>query len=245
MNDISGPLEPAKPIRKLASDADRQRVCDELSAAMSRGQIDFTEFDERSAKAWATRYREDLVPLVADVHDAPEQIAGLPPSGPVAETPVPFNQHSPIPFAAPGGGALTPRQAVDRVRSRITGDTNGSEFSFSMMGGAVRKGDWLVPRRHNTFTVMGGNDIDLREARFEGGETEIQAYALMGGINIIVPEGVRVICDGFALMGGFDSSVDKRCTIRPESLPPDAPVVRVTGLALMGGIEVITKPRAA
>lgn len=214
---------------------------------MSRGQLDFAEFDERSTRAWATRYRDDLIPLVADVHDSPEEVVGLPAIRPTDHAPASFAEHSPRSFAsgegAAGSAALSPRQAVDRVRSRITGESRGSELSVSMMGGAVRKGDWLVPRRHNSFTVMGGNEIDLREARFESGEIEIQAFALMGGINIIVPEGVRVICDGFALMGGFDSKVDKHCTIRPDQLPTDAPVVHVGGFALMGGVQVTTKPR--
>ncbi|MGP6174856.1 DUF1707 SHOCT-like domain-containing protein [Corynebacterium sp. A21] len=246
MTDISGPVEPSQPIRKLASDEDRQRVTNELSAALGRGQLDFAEFDERSTAAWACRYRDELIPLVADVHDDPQVLAGLKPpkpAYPTAAIPAPFEGHSPAGSPSPVRGLLSPRQAVDLVRSRITGESTGSGLSASVMGGAVRNGDWLVPRIHTTITVMGGNDIDLREARFESGEIEIRAFALMGGIGITVPEGVRVICDGFALMGGFDAAIDKKATIRPADLPPDAPVVRVTGFALMGGIGVITKPR--
>lgn len=246
MTDISGPVEPSPSIRKLAADEDRRRVTDELSAAMGRGQLDFAEFDERSARAWSCRYRDELVPLVADVHDDPQTLAGMKPprsASPTSYPPVPFDGHLPAGFASPADGGLSPRQAVDLVRSRITGETTGSALSVSMMGGATRNGDWLVPRIHTTITVMGGNDLDLREARFESGEIEIRAFALMGGIGITVPEGVRVICDGFALMGAFDASVHKKATIRPADLPPDAPVVRVTGFALMGGIDVVTKPR--
>lgn len=239
MNDATDHIEPP---RKLAADDDRRRVTDELSAALGRGQLQFDEFEERSALAWSCRYRDELLPLVADIHDSPETLAGLRPNVPATPTP-----NQPMPFTTSGGDStqvpVTARTAVDQVRSRITGQTDGSELSFSMMGGATRKGDWLVANTHTSITVMGGNAVDLREARFETGEIRIYAFAVMGGIEIIVPEGVRVVSDGIGIMGGFDSSVHKHATIRPSELPADAPVVRVSGLAVMGGVSVITKPR--
>lgn len=236
-----------EPPRKLASDDDRRRVTDELSSALGRGQLQFAEFEERSAQAWACRYRDELLPLVSDIHDDPEGLAGLQPT----RLPLPAAPSPDAPVAFATGGAADPRRplnarsAVDLVRRRITGEKNGSEISFSLMGGATRHGDWLVSASHTSITVMGGNDVDLREARFESGETRIYAFAVMGGIDVIVPEGVRVICDGIGVMGGFDASVDKRTLVRPAELPADAPVVRVSGLALMGGVSVITRPRQA
>lgn len=234
MNDTPTGAAEHEPVRKLSADADRRRVTDELSEALGRGQLEFAEFEERSARAWACRYRDELVSLVADVHDSPETVAGLRPSTP--DSPVPFaGERSP--------GRFSPRQAVELVKGRITGQADGSALSVSMMGGASRSGDWLCPNNHTSITVMGGNAIDLREARFESGEIRIMAFAVMGGIEIIVPEGVRVICDGMGIMGGFDASVDKEASVRPADLPADAPVVRVGGIALMGGIGVVTKPR--
>lgn len=242
MSDTTDQQEPA---RKLAADDDRRRVTDELSAALGRGQLQFDEFEQRTAQAWASRYRDELVPLIADIHDAPETVVGVqatPPQPPGTDRPVPFAGHAVNP-AAPAGPPANARAAVDQVRSRITAGKDGSELTFSMMGGAERNGDWLVPATHTSITVMGGNDLDLREARFESDEIRIYAFAIMGGIDIIVPEGVRVVSDGIGIMGGFDTSVDKTAAIRPSELPADAPIVRVNGLALMGGVSVITKPR--
>lgn len=241
---MNEPTARNEPPRKLASDEDRRRVTDELSAALGRGQLQFDEFDERSTTAWSCRYRDELIHLIADVHDQPDAVLGvhrgLPAQPPPGEA-VPFaagsDSGAPVPLSA--------RSAVDRVRRRVTGEKDGSEISFSMMGGASRNGDWLCSRTHTSITAMGGNDIDLRDARFESGETRIYAFAIMGGIDVIVPEGVRVVCDGFGVMGGFDSHVDKRATVRPTDLPPDAPVVRVSGMALMGGVTVVTKPRGS
>jgi hypothetical protein len=52
----------------------------------------------------------------------------------------------------------------------------------------------------------------------------------MGGIEITVPEGIEVRMDVFALMGGQSG---------PRTpAPPGSPVLRVRGVALMGGVEV-------
>lgn len=234
------------PIRKLASDDDRGRIVEELSAALGRGQLDFTEFDERSTTAWACRYRDELTPLIADVHDQPESLLGLPQPdrpGPAAGAPVPFARSSPATQDGSATGGLTARKAVDLVRHRITGEKGGSGVSFAIMGGVTRTGSWLVPNSHTSIVVMGGNEIDLREARFESGEIRIYAFAVMGGIDIIVPEGVRVIDDGIGIMGGFDTTVEEGVTVRPGSLPADAPAVRIGGIALMGGVSAIIRPQ--
>ena len=78
-----------------------------------------------------------------------------------------------------------------------------------------------------------GAEIDLRDAELTSPVVEISAIAIMGGIEIIVPPGVRVEADGLALMGGFEDKV-----VEPGStMSATAPLVRITGLALMGGVE--------
>jgi hypothetical protein len=57
--------------------------------------------------------------------------------------------------------------------------------------------------------------------------------AIMGGVEVTVPPGVRVESDGFAIMGGFEDQVETAA-----STDPNAPLVRLTGFALMGGVEV-------
>lgn len=59
----------------------------------------------------------------------------------------------------------------------------------------------------------------------------VQCVAIMGGVEIKVPEGVSVEIGGLGIMGGFSGKSQK-------SPRPGAPVVRVTGLALMGGVDV-------
>ena len=92
---------------------------------------------------------------------------------------------------------------------------------------------------------MGGTDLNLLKARFTEANTRINTLALMGGIRIIVPEDVRVLSEGFALMGGFEIHDDKSVTISQHDLPANAPTLTIGGLALMGGVEVIRMARNA
>jgi hypothetical protein len=77
---------------------------------------------------------------------------------------------------------------------------------------------------------MGGVELDLRHARFAADETTITAVAIMGGIDIVVPEHLDVEVDGVGLMGGFGG--------RRIGARSGGPRVRITGFALWGGVEV-------
>jgi DUF1707 SHOCT-like domain len=111
----------------------------------------------------------------------------------------------------------------------------GHRLSVAVMSGVERKGPWRVPVDSTAFALMGGVDLDLRSAILSGPVTTITAVAIMGGIEIIVPPGIRVESSGFGFMGGWDNRASD------DRLAPDAPVLRVRGMALMGGVEIKTK----
>jgi hypothetical protein len=110
------------------------------------------------------------------------------------------------------------------------------DSSIAILAGVDRKGIWEVGPRHNAFAMMGGVDIDLREAVFTSAETVIIANAFWAGIDVIVNERTRVVVEGVGILGAFDQ-VDK---VAPQ-LTPDSPVVRVRGVALMAGVTVVRK----
>lgn len=103
----------------------------------------------------------------------------------------------------------------------------------AVMANASRKGAWTPSRQLNVIAVMGGAELDFREARMSPGITELNVFAWMGGVEVVVPPGVRVEMNGIALMGGFE---ERMRAVEPP--PPDAPVLRIGGLALMAGVEV-------
>lgn len=107
------------------------------------------------------------------------------------------------------------------------------QIIVGIMGGAERKGVWTPARQTYVLALMGGAELDFREARLPPGVTEIMVFAIMGGAEIIVPPGVHVDMSGFALMGGFGQT-----GYAPPPTDPDAPVLRIGGFAMMGGVEV-------
>jgi hypothetical protein len=137
-----------------------------------------------------------------------------------------------IDLPATGQQPTVPAQPRDVLPATTTYET-----SLAIMGGCSRKGAWLVPPRHQAFALMGGVDIDLREATFSARETVIWANAVMAGVDITVDERTHVIVEGVGIMGAFEQGRDKV----PAQLTADSPVVRVKGVALMAGVTVTRK----
>jgi Domain of unknown function (DUF1707)/Cell wall-active antibiotics response 4TMS YvqF len=102
-----------------------------------------------------------------------------------------------------------------------------------IMGGGTQKGRWRIASECTVVNVMGGADLDLTGAVVEGPETVIRVFSLMGGSDIVVPDGVHVELSGFAFMGGNDLRLENR-----PPPPPGAPVVRVRAWSIMGGTDV-------
>jgi class 3 adenylate cyclase len=109
-------------------------------------------------------------------------------------------------------------------------------WTVAIMSGATRRGRWRVGEQTNAVAFMGGCYLDLRKAEFDGPEIEITAVAFMGGVDIVVPEGVEVHLGGFAFMGG------KEAKVKPVPILPGSPLVTVRAFAFMGGVTVRSKP---
>ena len=133
---------------------------------------------------------------------------------------------APVRYAQPSTVA-----APDQSRVASRAGTRVKNF-LALMSGVVRRGTWTVPARIRAFACMGGIGLDLRDATLTAPVTDIWVFALMGGVEIIVPPNVRLESDGFAIMGGFEDQLKDAA-----SNDPNAPVVRVHGLAIMGGVE--------
>jgi hypothetical protein len=197
--------QPADRRHLRVSDADREQTADLLRQAAGDGRITFDELDQRLEAAYAARTYGDLTEVTADLPAAGEQ--------------------------APGQPAGLPGTAPGRFPAARIGGEPGSGMSVAILGGVDRGGTWVVPPRHSVVAVLGGVQLDLRQARFSQREVTIDVFTLMGGVDIMVGEDVDVDVSGFGIMGGFDH----RAT--GPGLP-GAPRVRVVGLALMGGVNV-------
>jgi hypothetical protein len=121
----------------------------------------------------------------------------------------------------------TTREAAVVVKPR-----KQRRWSIALLAGCDRRGRWRPAPRSVAVAVMGGVKLDMRDATIEGDELVITAFALMGGVDIVVPEGIEVDLGGFALMGSNEH--------KPGDAPvrPGTPVVAVRAFSLMGSVTV-------
>ena len=110
-----------------------------------------------------------------------------------------------------------------------------SAGAVAILGGFSRKGNWVVPKTFNAFMLLGGGEIDMRDARFEDREVSIHIVAILGGCEVIVPEDATVRVTGVGILGAFEHSDSGGGS-------PDGPVITIDGLALLGGVDVKRKP---
>lgn len=186
----------------------RQQTIDALCEHFANDVLEVEEFERRVEAAHRASSRDDLRGLLRDL---------------------------------PGGNLPTERGGQDlssdpERRFRVTSAAHVKEkqFVFAVMGGATRRGPWTPARTNYALAVMGGVQLDFREAVLGSGVTDVQVFAMWGGVEIIVPPGMRVESHGLALLGGFEHVEDAR-TRADEA---DAPLLRITGAALMGGVEI-------
>jgi hypothetical protein len=106
----------------------------------------------------------------------------------------------------------------------------------SIMGGADRRGRWRVPRKLVVVALMGGCDLDLRQAQIEHDELKMTIFSVMAGTDVYVPEGIEVDVGGFAVMGGNGEHG------HDEPPRPGTPLVRLRLFTLMGGADVWRVP---
>lgn len=202
-----------------ASDAERERIADVLRDALADGRLGMDEFQERLDSTYQARTRGELVPLVRDLpHHGDEDTSGdhLPEVAGAQD-------------ASPPPSLRKTRRWTERIGGRAT-----SRWGIGVMGGFGRRGQWTVPRVFTGIGIMGGGELDLREARFEDRDVVIRCFALMGGFSVTVPPGVGVEVRGVGIMGGFDSSAS-------GFGDAGAPHVVITGVTVMGGVGVVRK----
>jgi predicted membrane protein len=108
-------------------------------------------------------------------------------------------------------------------------DANDYIKAVAVMSGFKRKNNSQDFRGGELTAVMGGLEIDLRDASIKS-EAIIDIFAMMGGVEMRVPEDWFIIIEGFPFMGGFED----------KTRPPKETSKRliIKGTAIMGGVEI-------
>ena len=128
--------------------------------------------------------------------------------------------------------------AVGQVlaRRRTVGDETSDEFAIAVhVGGVQRVCKATSLRRGSVSVVLGGVELDLREATLAPGGADLDLSATLGGVNVTVPTDWRVMVEDRATLGGVEALVTD-----PGELPDDAPLLRVAAGARLGGVSIIT-----
>ena len=134
------------------------------------------------------------------------------------------------------GGFMAAAAVVKRaIPSR--GDAESDEVALmAVFDGTELRSEAKAFRGGSMLAWYGGVDADLREATLAP-DARLAVTALFGGIQLRVPPEWRIESAIRAVAGGYDVSGED-----PDD--PDAPVLRLEGRALCGGIAVSRKPPA-
>ena len=133
----------------------------------------------------------------------------------------------PLALVLVGGYLVWQGLSVRAARNPIEG---GSMISaMAILGGVSRGSNTRNFRGADLTAILGGCELDLRNATLEG-EAVIDVFSLWGGIEIRVPEDWNIETHIVPILGGVDEK-----TRRPAG---GGPRVTLRGFAIMSGVEI-------
>jgi hypothetical protein len=113
---------------------------------------------------------------------------------------------------------------------------------MSVMSTTRRLGRWAVPRRLDIVGIMADTRIDMTHASLPAGIIDVDLRVIMGSFRLVVPPNMRVINEAHVFMSAMKSNADE---MAPDGAPatPNAPVIRLTGMALMSDVSIVVRRR--
>ena len=127
----------------------------------------------------------------------------------------------PVPVDQPTHPFVIPAEFVPERRGAVV-----------FLSSSTRNGDWILPRLFRVVACLGNIELDLTSAKLAPGESHIEIRCFFGNVEITVPPEIRVEAEGHPFMGSFDFT-------RAASVQrPDAPLLRITGSAVMGAVTI-------
>ena len=117
---------------------------------------------------------------------------------------------------------------IDDTIKKIKFNENDLQRSVAVFCGAELDFNGVVFEGADLITVFGGIDCDLRKAIIEK-DTAIKVVCIFGGVDIIVPDNVRVVNNIPTLFGGVD--VINRNNSYEHT-------IYVDGVCIFGGVDI-------
>lgn len=137
-------------------------------------------------------------------------------------------------YGATGSAALDNLIADLPVIATSTAPAEGK--LSAILSHTARHGTMVVPRHLKLVVFMGNVELDLRDATFAPGVSEIEVSATLGNVEITMPPGVRVECTGNAFLGSFESRL--RTTQSTGAAAASDTIVRVLGRATLSSVDI-------
>ncbi len=117
-------------------------------------------------------------------------------------------------------------------RAEPESSTESSDWmsAFVLMAGLERSNNSQNFRGGDLTAIMGGCEIDLRQASLRAPAT-IDIFVMWGGVELRVPDDWTVDLQGTPLLGGFGDRT------RPPAMATEKRLI-IRGVAVMGGVEI-------
>jgi hypothetical protein len=177
---------------------------DDLVKQYSLERVDLNEFERRTEFVSKAATKAQLIAQIADLPDLPLE----------------------------GRDRREARTSTGPNTWRVSSkNARPNDFAIAIFSGSDYRGVWQAPRALTSLCIFGGSSIDLRKAVVPEEGVTINCLCLFGGVDVIVPPGMRVQVRGIGIFGGFDRTSN-------EVDDPYAPTIVVEGLALFGGVSV-------
>jgi hypothetical protein len=112
-------------------------------------------------------------------------------------------------------------------------ESRGRANRVVMFGGAKIKDRSEHFEHADVSAIFGGATLDLRDAHIDA-EATVDALALFGGVDVVVPEGWRVAVGGVPIFGGYEDKTDGESG-------GESPLLKVNATAIFGGVDVKNK----
>ena len=122
--------------------------------------------------------------------------------------------------------------AGNGTHDSIGGSTGAVWRGTSIFGGIEDKIIAQDFRDGEAVAILGGIDLDLRQAKLSNGQATLDVTSIFGGIRLRVPRGWRVNLRNVTLFGSVEHNREQP---DPEA---ETGVLTIVGTALFGGLEV-------
>jgi len=192
----------------------REQKINELSVHFANDDLSLEDLERRIEQVYKAGSVADLEKITADL-----KVATAAPAEPALQLSKPRDSRS--------KSNLTSYQASARL--------------LSLMSSTRRVGRWVVPQKLDVVAIMSDTKLDLTHAVMPSGVMDFEIRAVMASLKMIVPPGVRVMVDTHSVMSNVRSRADEFDADVPPSA--NAPVIRLTGFALMADVNVVVRRR--